>query len=59
VRKAIGDRRLIAIGGITQENAAAVIDAGADSIALVSAVLSGGPTVISDRYRTLSGILSR
>ena len=59
VRKAIGDRRLVAIGGITQENAAAVIDAGADSIALISALLSGGPMVISDRYRTLSGILSR
>ena len=59
VRKAIGHRHLVAIGGITQENAAAVIDAGADSVALISALLLGGPTVISDRYRTLSGILSR
>jgi thiamine-phosphate pyrophosphorylase len=59
VRKAIGDTHLVAIGGITQENAPAVIDAGADSIALISALLSGGPTVLSDRYRTLSDILSR
>lgn len=59
VRKAIGDKRLVAIGGITQENAKSVIDAGADSIALISALLSGDPTAMSDRYRTLSGILSR
>ena len=59
VRKAIGDKRLVAIGGITQENAKSVIDAGADSIALISALLSGGPTEITDRYRSLSAILSR
>lgn len=57
VRKAIGARRLVAIGGITLENAASVIDAGADSIAVISALLSTGPPAISNRYRTLSRIL--
>jgi thiamine-phosphate pyrophosphorylase len=51
VRQAIGERHLVAIGGITQENAAAVIEAGADSVAVISAVLWGGPTTIPDRYR--------
>jgi thiamine-phosphate pyrophosphorylase len=59
IRKAIPDRRLIAIGGITQENAPAVIEAGADSIGLISALLSSGPAAVSDRYRTLSDILSQ
>ena len=59
VRYAIGDMRLIAIGGITEENAKAVVDAGADAIAVISALLSGGPTAISDRYRTLISILSQ
>lgn len=58
VRKAIGDRHLVAIGGITPENAKAAIGAGADSVALINALLSGGPTEITDRYRTLSSILS-
>ena len=57
VRKAIGDKRLVAIGGIMQENAASAIDAGADAVAVISALLSGGPTAISDRYRSLSRIL--
>ena len=59
VRKAIGDMNLVAIGGITHENAASVIDAGADTVAVISSLLSGGSTAISDRYRILSGILSR
>lgn len=59
VRKAIGDRHLVAIGGITPQNAKTVIDAGADSVALISALLSGGATEITHRYRTLSTILSR
>ena len=59
VRKAIGDMNLVAIGGITHENAASVIDAGADTVAIINALLSGGSTAISDRYRILSGILSR
>lgn len=59
VRYAIGDIPLVAIGGITETNAVAVIEAGADSIALISALLSGGPTEISNRYRALSQLLSR
>ena len=57
VRKAIGAMYLVAIGGITHENAASVIDAGADAVAVISSLLSGGNTAISDRYRSLSGIL--
>lgn len=59
VRKAIGAMNLVAIGGITHENAASVIDAGADTVAVISSLLSGGSTAISDRYRILSDILSR
>lgn len=59
VRKAIGAMNLVAIGGITHENAASVIDAGADTVAVISSLLSGGSAAISDRYRALSSILSR
>lgn len=41
VRRVIGEFPLVAIGGITLNNARAVIDAGADSVAVISAVLSG------------------
>ena len=58
VRKAIGDIPLVAIGGITSVNAAAVIEAGADCVAVISALLCGGPDAISDRYRILAQILS-
>lgn len=54
VREAIGNMPLVAIGGITESNAAAVIESGANSVAVISALLSGGPTAISDRYRTLT-----
>ena len=40
VRQAIGEFPLVAIGGITLNNARAVIDAGADSVAVISALLS-------------------
>lgn len=42
--RALTTRPLVAIGGITLENAASVIDAGADSIAVIGALLqtSGG-----------------
>lgn len=53
VRYAIGDIPLVAIGGITHDNAASVINAGADSIALIHALLSGDPTTLANRYRTL------
>ena len=40
VRQAIGTFPLVAIGGITHENASKVIEAGADSVAVISALLS-------------------
>ena len=58
VREIVGDIPLVAIGGITPANAAAVLDAGADSVALVSALLSRGPEAISVRFRTLMQNLS-
>ncbi len=36
---------LVAIGGITRENARSVIDAGADSVAVISGLLAKGETV--------------
>jgi thiamine-phosphate pyrophosphorylase len=40
VRAAAGNVPLVAIGGITQANAREVIEAGADSVAVISALLS-------------------
>jgi thiamine-phosphate pyrophosphorylase len=40
VRRAVGAMPLVAIGGITEGNARQVIDAGADAVALISALLS-------------------
>ncbi len=54
VRRVRGSMRetlpLVAIGGITAENARAVLDAGADSVAVVSALLSA-PDEIESRTR--------
>lgn len=58
VREAIGETPLVAIGGITLENAASVIEAGADSVAIISGLLSGGHAALSDRYRTLHALVS-
>ena len=52
VRQAIGDFPLVAIGGITRANASEVIRAGADSVAVISALLSN-PLQIPDTTRTL------
>jgi thiamine-phosphate pyrophosphorylase len=43
--RALTDKPLVAIGGITRANARSVIDAGADSVAVISAVFSPGETV--------------
>ncbi|HEX2268491.1 MAG TPA: thiamine phosphate synthase [Pyrinomonadaceae bacterium] len=59
VRAAIGDKSLVAIGGITATNAREVIEAGANSVALISSLLSGGSAGISDRYRTFVKLLTR
>ena len=52
VRSVIRDVPLVAIGGITLSNAREVIEAGADSVALISALLSD-PTRITETARAL------
>ena len=56
VRRAIGDFPVVAIGGITQANAAEVIAAGADSVAVISALLSD-PSHISNATNALMSLL--
>lgn len=55
VREVTGELPLVAIGGITQENAAEVIAAGADAVAVVSALLGDG--TIARRTRDFLGRL--
>jgi thiamine-phosphate pyrophosphorylase len=43
--RALTNRPLVAIGGITRQNARSVIDAGADSIAVISALFAPGEPV--------------
>ena len=52
VRQATGAIPLVAIGGITSENALAVLDTGADAVALISALLTH-PDEIEERTRAL------
>jgi thiamine-phosphate pyrophosphorylase len=52
VRDAIGNFPLVAIGGINHSNARHVIDAGADCVAVISAVVSD-PQSIPDYTRSL------
>lgn len=52
VRKAIGAIPLVAIGGISAANAREVVEAGADSVALISALLSD-PRQIPEAVRAL------
>ena len=52
VRQTIGDLPLVAIGGITQANAPDVIQAGADSVAVISALLAC-PDRITEATQTL------
>ncbi|HEX8475737.1 MAG TPA: thiamine phosphate synthase [Pyrinomonadaceae bacterium] len=51
VRAEIGAIPLVAIGGITPENARVVLDAGADSVALISALVACEATEIARRTR--------
>jgi thiamine-phosphate pyrophosphorylase len=57
VRQAIGDFPLVAIGGITLTNAPEVIEAGADSVAVISALLDH-PDGITEATQTLLHSLS-
>lgn len=45
VREAIGDFPLVAIGGIDEEQLASVIGAGADSAAMIAAIVSDGDAI--------------
>ena len=45
--RALTRKPLVAIGGITRENCRSVVDAGADSVAVISAFLAKGETVES------------
>lgn len=57
VRDAVGDIKLVAIGGITLENAAEVIRAGADTVAVIGA-LAGSPDSMTERTAALIERLS-
>jgi len=52
VREAVGDFPLVAIGGINAKNLRSVIDAGADSVAIIGAILSDSQK-IEERMRHL------
>jgi thiamine-phosphate pyrophosphorylase len=53
-REAVGRARLVAIGGITAETAPSVIEAGADSVAVIGALLAAAdPGEITRRTREL------
>ncbi len=43
--RALTRKPLVAIGGITRENAAAVMEAGADSVAIIGALIADGESV--------------
>jgi thiamine-phosphate pyrophosphorylase len=53
VRALTGGLPLVAIGGVTQTDARAVLEAGADSLAVIGAVLSRDPAEITRRMREL------
>jgi thiamine-phosphate pyrophosphorylase len=57
VRRAIGEFAMVAIGGITHANARSVIEAGADSVAVISALLSD-PGRITEMTKDLIQSLS-
>jgi thiamine-phosphate pyrophosphorylase len=58
IRRAIGDFPVVAIGGITHTNARDAIEAGADSVAVISALLSD-PDRITEATRSLIQALSK
>jgi thiamine-phosphate pyrophosphorylase len=50
-REAVGRTPLVAIGGIALERAPSVLDAGADSVAVIGALLAADPAEITRRTR--------
>ena len=58
VREAIGDVPLVAIGGITAESAPSLLEAGADSVAVIGALLDASePAEITRRTREFLTLL--
>lgn len=51
VRRIVGQIPLVAIGGVRPENFREVLRAGADSVAVISLLLAGGPSEIETRTR--------
>ncbi len=49
--RALTDKPLVAIGGITRANCAAVIEAGADSVAVISDLIPRSGGSVSDLVR--------
>ena len=58
VRNVIGDTPLVAIGGITAENADEVLAAGADSVAIIKALLADPLAIISNTSKLLKSLNS-
>lgn len=56
VRRVVGAVPLVAIGGISLANARDVIEAGADSVALISALLAN-PNRIAESFQALTRVL--
>jgi thiamine-phosphate pyrophosphorylase len=56
-RAAVGPAPLVAIGGVTPANARAVLDAGADSVAVIGALYAGGPGSITRLTRAFLAAL--
>ena len=53
IRGRIGNFPLVGIGGINLENLAAVIDAGADSVAMISALVADPSTIVKNMRKAL------
>jgi thiamine-phosphate pyrophosphorylase len=53
-REALGERPLVGIGGVSQANAHEVIEAGADSVALIRSLLAQPETISESLHRLLS-----
>lgn len=56
VREAIGTVQLVGIGGISRDNAREVIEAGADSVAVISALVSDPARITSETRALLDSL---
>jgi thiamine-phosphate pyrophosphorylase len=57
VRKAVGNVQFVAIGGISHANAREVLEAGADSVAVLSALLSNSAQISHATQALLNSLL--